>query len=105
MELFEQIRREYTCGVGSIKGVAKKLEIHRRMDGVAVSVADCWHCAKSDCISSVSMSSWMCGEEEIQERIRRSNTCQRQERNGEAAHGNVRTRTRNKSSRRANGAG
>ena len=31
MELFETIRREYQFGVGSIKGVAKKLGIHRRM--------------------------------------------------------------------------
>ena len=31
MELFEQIRREYTYGVGTIKGVAKKLGVHRRM--------------------------------------------------------------------------
>ena len=31
MELFEQIRREYEHGVGTIKGVARKLGIHRRM--------------------------------------------------------------------------
>jgi hypothetical protein len=31
MELFEQIRREYDYGVGTIKGVARKLGIHRRM--------------------------------------------------------------------------
>ena len=31
MELFEQIRREYEFGVGTIAGVAKKLKIHRRM--------------------------------------------------------------------------
>ena len=31
MELFEQIRREYDHGVGTIKGVARKLGIHRRM--------------------------------------------------------------------------
>ena len=31
MELFETIRREYQFGVGTIKGVAKKLGIHRRM--------------------------------------------------------------------------
>ena len=31
MELFEQIRREYEHGVGTIKGVAKKLGVHRRM--------------------------------------------------------------------------
>ena len=31
MELFETIRREYRFGVGTIKGVAKKLGIHRRM--------------------------------------------------------------------------
>ena len=30
MELFEQIRREYEHGVGTIKGVAKKLGVHRR---------------------------------------------------------------------------
>lgn len=31
MELFETIRREYQFGVGTIKGVARKLGIHRRM--------------------------------------------------------------------------
>ena len=31
MELFEAIRREYQFGVGTIKGVARKLGIHRRM--------------------------------------------------------------------------
>lgn len=31
MKLFEQIRREYDHGVGTIKGVARKLGIHRRM--------------------------------------------------------------------------
>ena len=31
VELFEQIRREYEHGVGTIKGVARKLGIHRRM--------------------------------------------------------------------------
>ena len=31
MELFEQIRREYNYGAGTIQGVARKLGIHRRM--------------------------------------------------------------------------
>lgn len=31
VELYEQIRREYEHGVGTIKGVAKKLGVHRRM--------------------------------------------------------------------------
>ena len=31
MELFEQIRREYEFGVGTIAGVAHKLGVHRRM--------------------------------------------------------------------------
>ena len=31
MELFEEIRREYEFGVGTIKGVARKLGVHRRM--------------------------------------------------------------------------
>jgi transposase len=31
VELFEQIRREYEFGVGTIKGVAAKLGVHRRM--------------------------------------------------------------------------
>jgi transposase len=30
VELFEEIRREYRYGVGTIKGVAKKLGVHRR---------------------------------------------------------------------------
>jgi transposase len=31
VELFEQIRREYDFGAGTIKGVARKLGVHRRM--------------------------------------------------------------------------
>jgi transposase len=31
LELFEQIRREYENGVGTIKGVARKLGVHRRL--------------------------------------------------------------------------
>ena len=31
MELFEEIRREYEHGVGTIRGVAKELGVHRRM--------------------------------------------------------------------------
>ena len=39
MELFEQIRREYEHGVGTIKGVAKKLGVHRRMVREALASA------------------------------------------------------------------
>ena len=31
MELFEQIRREYEFGEGTIKGIARKFGVHRRM--------------------------------------------------------------------------
>ena len=31
MELFEAIRREYQFGVGTVKGVARKFGVHRRM--------------------------------------------------------------------------
>jgi hypothetical protein len=31
VELFEEIRREYRFGAGTIQGVAKKLKTHRRM--------------------------------------------------------------------------
>ena len=54
------------------------------------SAADCGQRSILDCIASVSMSSWMCDEEESQERIRRSDTGQRQERNGKTTHGQVR---------------
>ena len=36
MELFEQIRREYEHGGGTIRGIAKKLGVHRRMVREAV---------------------------------------------------------------------
>lgn len=39
VELFEQIRREYEHGVGTIKGVAKKLGVHRRMVREALASA------------------------------------------------------------------
>ena len=31
VELFEQIRREYEFGVGTVLGIARKLGVHRRM--------------------------------------------------------------------------
>lgn len=39
MELFEEIRREYEFGVGSIAGAAKKLGVHRRMVREAIASA------------------------------------------------------------------
>jgi len=39
VELFEEIRREYEFGVGTIKGVAKKLGVHRRMVRQAITDA------------------------------------------------------------------
>src|ERR1051325_7427304 len=39
VELFEQIRREYEHGVGTIKGVARKFGVHRRMVREAVANA------------------------------------------------------------------
>ena len=39
MELFEQIRREYEHGVGTIKGVARKFKVHRRMVREAIGNA------------------------------------------------------------------
>jgi hypothetical protein len=40
VELFEQIRREYEFGVGTIKGVAHKLGVHRRMARQALANAE-----------------------------------------------------------------
>ena len=39
VELFEEIRREYEFGIGSIAGVAKKLGVHRRMVREAIASA------------------------------------------------------------------
>ena len=41
MELYEQIRREYEFGAGTIAGVARKLGVHRRMvrDAVRSAIA------------------------------------------------------------------
>ncbi|HJZ97726.1 MAG TPA: hypothetical protein VKE70_14550 [Candidatus Solibacter sp.] len=39
MELFEQIRREYEFGTGTIAGVAKKLGVNRRMVREAIGSA------------------------------------------------------------------
>ena len=39
VELFEQIRREYEFGIGTIAGVARKLNVHRRMVREAVGSA------------------------------------------------------------------
>src|SRR5215469_9328582 len=40
VELFEQIRREYEFGVGTIRGVAHKLKVHRRMLRQALASAE-----------------------------------------------------------------
>ena len=40
VELFEQIRREYEFGVGTIRGVAHKLRVHRRMVPQALASAE-----------------------------------------------------------------
>ena len=40
VEQFEQIRREYEFGVGTIKGVARKLGVHRRMVRQALANAE-----------------------------------------------------------------
>ena len=37
VELFEEIRREYEHGVGSIRGIARKLGVHRRMVREAIA--------------------------------------------------------------------
>ena len=43
MELFEEIRREHAHGAGTIRAVAKKLGVHRRMVRQLDEVADeCW---------------------------------------------------------------
>jgi len=39
VELYEQIRREYEFGIGTIAGVAKKMGVHRRMVREAISSA------------------------------------------------------------------
>ena len=39
VELFEQIRREYEFGIGTIVGVAKELGVHRRMVREAIGSA------------------------------------------------------------------
>jgi transposase len=39
VELFEEIRREYRFGVGTVRGVAKRLGVHRRMVRQAVASA------------------------------------------------------------------
>ena len=39
MELFEEIRREYEFGAGTIKGVARKLRVHRRLVREALASA------------------------------------------------------------------
>ena len=39
VELFEQLRREYEFGVGTIQGVAQKFGVHRRMVRQAVENA------------------------------------------------------------------
>ena len=37
--LFEEIRREYEFGVGTIAGVARKVKVHRRMVREAIASA------------------------------------------------------------------
>jgi hypothetical protein len=37
VELFEEIRREYEHGLGSIRGIARKSGVHRRMVREAIA--------------------------------------------------------------------
>jgi hypothetical protein len=39
VELFEEIRREYRLGAGTIQGVSRKLKTHRRMVRQALASA------------------------------------------------------------------
>ena len=39
VEMFEEIRREYEFGIGTIAGVASKLKVHRRMVREAIGCA------------------------------------------------------------------
>ena len=39
VELFEEIRREYEFGIGTVRGVAHKLGVHRRMVRQALASA------------------------------------------------------------------
>ena len=39
LELFEEIRREYEFGIGTIKGVVRKLSVHRRIVRKAIGNA------------------------------------------------------------------
>ena len=39
VELFEEIRREYEFGIGTVKGVARKLGVHRRLVREALASA------------------------------------------------------------------
>jgi hypothetical protein len=39
VELFERIRREYEFGEGTIKGIARKFGVHRRMVRQALPIA------------------------------------------------------------------
>ena len=39
VELFEEVRREYEHGVGTVRGVAKKLGVHRRVVRAALENA------------------------------------------------------------------
>ena len=55
MELFEQIRREYEFGVGTIAGVSRKLGVHRRMVREALRSAEP---AATQAPSSVGFASW-----------------------------------------------
>ena len=48
VELFEQIRREYEFGIGTIQGVAKKFGVHRRLVREAVRNALPAHRKKPD---------------------------------------------------------
>lgn len=46
--LFEEIRREYEFGVGTIAGVARKVKVHRRM--VREAIASAMITASTTCI-------------------------------------------------------
>ena len=52
VELFEEMRREYEFGIGSVRGVARKLGVHRRQ--VRQALADAQPPARKQPCSSFS---------------------------------------------------
>ena len=71
VELFEEIRREYEFGIGTIAGVAKKLKVHRRMvrEAIGNALLEVRHLTREERVEDLVEFGFSGGMRDLAERI------------------------------------